>query len=110
MTSEAQTYHFLAASQAFLASEPLQEVLEERQRYYQEQDKPIDFYYILQPAFLDLPELAEIAQRIETPAAAVISTDVNFIRWLKLRLTFVEMGQFVAPSDHLSDPLQSQAS
>lgn len=109
MTAEGQTYHFLAASQAFLESEPLQEVLEERQRYYQEQDKPIDFHYVLQPAFLELPELAPIRHRIDLPAAAVVSTDVDFIRWLQLRLTLVEMGSFIAPTEHLPDPLRSQA-
>lgn len=105
--SQETYYYFLVASQSFMESEPLQEVLEERQRYYHENDKPIDFHYILQPAFLDLPELAEINQRVDKPAAAVVSTDVNFIRWLNLRLTFVEMGQFVAPTDQLGDPLRS---
>lgn len=108
MTAEGQTYHFLAASQTFMESEPLQEVLEERQRYYREQEKPIDFHYVLQPAFLELPELASIRRRIDPPAAAVVSTDVGFIRWLKLRLTLVEMGSFTAPTEQLPDPLRSQ--
>lgn len=110
MTAQVQTYHFLVASQAFLESEPLHEVLEERQRYYREHDKPIDFHYVRQPAFMDLPELAEINQRLEKPIAAVISTDINFIRWLNLRLTFVEMGSFDVPSDQGFDPLLSRAS
>ncbi len=107
--TEEQTYYFLVASQDFMESEPLQEVLEERQRYYQEQAKAIDFHYIQQPAFLELPELAEIRQQVTSPTAAVISTDIDFIRWLQLRLTLVEKGQFVWPNSHLNDPLASQA-
>ena len=107
--TEEQIYYFLVASQDFMESEPLQEVLEERQRYYQEKAKVIDFHYIQQPAFLELPELAEIRKQVAAPAAAVLSTDVDFIRWLQLRLTLVEMGQFVMPNPQLSDPLQSQA-
>lgn len=102
-----QTYYFVAASQSFLESEPLAEVLEERTRYYQEHAKPIDFHYLLQPAFLEAPELGEVNQRLNQPTAAVISTDPTFIRWLKLRLAFVEMGEFAAPSESIMDPLQS---
>ncbi|MDX2271361.1 MAG: DUF2488 family protein [Cyanobacteriota bacterium] len=106
MTS--QTYYFLAASQEFLQSEPLQEVLEERTRHYQEQGKAVDFYYVIQPAFLGSPALKPIAARLPEERAAVVSTDLDFIRWLKIRLTLVEMGEFVAPSNEIADPLASE--
>lgn len=39
-----QTYYYLVASQRFLfEEEPLAEVLKERTRHYQEQEKQIDF-------------------------------------------------------------------
>ncbi|GAB4218394.1 MAG: DUF2488 family protein [Synechococcales cyanobacterium] len=102
-----QTYHFVVASQAFLESEPLDEVLEERVRYYHEHNRPIDFFYVTQPAFLNAPEWQSLAAKTGSPAAAVISTDAQFIRWLIIRLTFVETGSFVAPSPTIPDPLAS---
>jgi hypothetical protein len=107
MSAVSQTYYFLAASQAFLESEPLQEVLEERTRHYQDHGRTIDFHYLFRPAFLQSPDLTAIADQLEKPAAAVVSTDANFINWLKVRLTFVESGSFVAPSEAIPDPLAS---
>jgi len=103
-----QTYHFVLASEKFLIEEePLDEVLKERTRYYQEQEKEIDFWLVRQPAFLDAPELADIKAQCPTPAAALVSTNPNFINWLKLRLEFVVTGSFQAPSDAIPDPLAS---
>ena len=104
--TSATTYHFVAASESFLTvEEPLEEVLRERVRYYQEQGKTIDFWLLRQPAFLEAPELASLAARVPRPAAAVVSTDGHFITFLKLRLEFVATGQFSAPSGSIADPL-----
>jgi hypothetical protein len=101
-------YHFVAASERFLTvEEPLEEVLRERVRNYQEQDKTIDFWLVARPAFLEAPEVASVAARVPRPAAAVVSTDAKFITFLKLRLEFVATGQFSAPSASISDPLAS---
>ncbi|NJK63508.1 MAG: DUF2488 family protein [Synechococcaceae cyanobacterium SM2_3_1] len=107
MVNDPQPYFFVAASQEFLESEPLQEVLEERTRHYSEHNKTIDFAYVVQPAFLSDPSLADIAAKLPQPAAAVISTDEQFIRWLTIRLTLVETGQFQAPTATVPDPYQS---
>lgn len=105
-----QTYYYLLASQHFLTEEePLEEVLKERHRYYQEQEKEIDFWLVTQPAFLEAPELAEVKAKCPQPAAAVISTNEQFITWLKLRLEFVVTGEFSAPSPSIPDPLASLA-
>jgi len=102
------TYHFVAASERFLCEEePLEEVLRERVRNYGEHDRPIDFWLVRQPAFLEAPQLAEIAAAVPRPAAAVISTDPSFITFLKLRLEFVARGSFEAPTAAISDPLAS---
>ena len=62
--TSATTYHFVAASESFLTvEEPLEEVLRERVRYYQEQGKTIDFWLVRQPAFLEAPELAVVSPR-----------------------------------------------
>lgn len=106
-----KTYYYVLASQRFLLEEePLEEVLKERTRNYHENEKEIDFWLVKQPAFLEAPQMAQVKQECPQPSAAVISTDRQFITWLKLRLEFVKTGEFQAPSEELPDPLASLAS
>jgi len=103
-----QTYYYLVASQKFLREEEdLDEVFSERIRNYQEQGKEIDFWPIDRPAFLDAPELASVKAKIPQPATGIVSTNKQFITWLKLRLEFVVTGEFTAPSVHIPDPIAS---
>jgi len=103
-----KTYYYLLASHKFLIEEePLDEVLRERTRNYQEQEKEIDFWLIHQPVFLDAPELAEVKAKCPQPSVAIVSTNSQFILWLKLRLEFVLTGEFQAPSATIPDPLAS---
>lgn len=105
-----QTYYFVLASQRFLLEEePFAEVLKERQRHYQEQKKAVDFWLVKQPAFLEAPEMQALKAQCPQPAAAVISTSPQFIQWLKLRLEYVLLGEFSAPSPAIPDPLASTA-
>ena len=102
------TYYYVAASQKFLLEEePFPEVIEERTRNYQEREKEIDFWLIKQPAFLEAPEMKDIKANIPQPAAAVVTTNKQLSTWLKLRLEYVAVGQFEAPSDTIPDPLAS---
>ncbi|MEB3176140.1 MAG: MgPME-cyclase complex family protein [Synechococcus sp.] len=102
------TYFFVAASERFLTEEePLEEVLRERARDYQEKGKEIDFWLVRQPAFLDAPDVKAAAGAVPRPAAAVVSTDATFIDFMKLRLEFVLKGSFSAPSASVPDPLAS---
>jgi hypothetical protein len=104
-----QTYYYVLASQKFLLEEePFAEVLKERHRHYQEQEKPIDFWMVKQPAFLEDPTMAEIKAKCPQPSVAVISTDSTFITWLKLRLEYVITGQFPAPTATIPNALASQ--
>jgi hypothetical protein len=64
---------------------------------------------IEQPAFLEATEMASIKKQIPQPAAAIITTDPNTMRWLKLRLEFVVTGEFTAPSTSIPQPLASLA-
>jgi hypothetical protein len=106
-----KTYYYVLASQHFLIEEePIEEVLKERTRNYHEQEKEIDFWLIKQPAFLESPEMANVKQECPQPAAAIISTNPQFITWLKLRLEFVKTGEFQAPSATIPDTLASLAS
>ena len=103
-----QTYHYVLASKHFLLEEePFEEVLRERTRNYQEQEKAIDFWLVVEPAFLEAPELAEIKAKCPQPAAAVVSTNPQFITWLKLRLEHVITGDFQAPSESIPDAIAS---
>ena len=103
-----QTYYYLVASQRFLREEEdLDEVFAERIRNYQEQGKEIDFWLIDRPAFLDAPELASVKAKVPQPATGVVSTNKQFITWLKLRLEFVATGEFEAPSVYIPDPIAS---
>ncbi|MGK7915671.1 MAG: MgPME-cyclase complex family protein [Prochloraceae cyanobacterium] len=105
-----QTYYFVLGSQNFLLEkEPLEEVFRERIRDYQEKNKEIDFWVVKQPAFLESPEFAEAKAKCPQPCAAIISTDPNFIIWLKLRLEYVIKGEFQAPSQTIPNPTASLA-
>jgi len=105
-----QTYYYVLASQRFLLEEePLDEVLRERTRHYHEQEKKIDFWLVRQPAFLEAPDMVDSRAKCPQPAAAIISTDPQFITWLKLRLEYVLTGEFQAPSDTIPDALTSLA-
>jgi Protein of unknown function (DUF2488) len=44
------------------------------------------------------------------PCAAVISTNQQFVIWLKLRLEYVITGDFEAPSESIPEPLASLVS
>lgn len=102
------TYYYVAASQRFLLEEePFEEVLQERYRRYKSEERAVDFWVIKQPAFLEAPELAETKAKCPQPAAAVVSTDKTFVTWLKLRLEYVAIGEFEAPTSTIPDPLAS---
>ncbi len=106
-----KTYYYALASQKFLIQEePTAEILKERTRHYHEQEKEIDFWLVKQPAFLESPEMSEVKAQCPKPAAAIISTNSQFITWLKLRLEYVITGEFQAPSQTISDPLASLTS
>lgn len=105
------TYYYILASQKFLLEEePLEEVLRERTRDYQDKGKTIDFWVVKQPAFLEAPEMASVKQQCPQPAVAIVSTNAQFITWLKLRLEFVLTGEFEAPSESIPEPLASLSS
>ena len=103
------TYYYVLASQKFLTEdEPIDEIFKERTRNYQENEKEIDFWLVKQPAFLDAPEMAATKAQCPLPAAAIVSTNKQFITWLKLRLEYVITGEF-QESATIPQPLASLA-
>ena len=106
-----EKYYYVLASQHFLIEEePIDEVLKERTRHYHEQEKEIDFWLVKQPAFLEIPEMKDIKKKCPQPAAAIISTNAQFITWLKLRLEYVITGEFSAPSQAIPNAIASLSS
>ena len=104
------TFFFVAASERFLTEEePLDEVLKERLRHYSEKGKEVDFWLVRQPEFLNAPALKMIRDQVPQPAAAVVSTDCNFITFMKLRLEFVLEGRFEAPTAEIPDAIASSS-
>ena len=110
--SDSQQYYFVAASRKYLCEDegkPLGETLSERRRNFEARNLEVNFWLIEQPAFLEAPELADIKKQIPQPAAAIVTTDENTMRWLKLRLEFVITGSFTAPTATIPDALASLA-
>jgi hypothetical protein len=110
--SDSKQYYFVAASRKYLCEDegkPLSETLAERRRNFAARNLEVNFWLIEQPAFLEDPELATIRKQIPQPAAAIITTDPNTMRWLKLRLEFVATGEFTAPSASIPDAFASLA-
>nr|QOS04496.1 hypothetical protein [Sarcopeltis skottsbergii] len=92
-------YYFAIASQNFLLQEePIEEILRERTNYYKNIHKDIDFWLVTNPHFINRPEFESIKTQLINPSAAIISLDQQFIQWLKLRISFVAMGNFIAES------------
>lgn len=101
------TYYYVLASQKFLLEEePIDEVLKERYRDYKEKGREIDFWVIKEPAFLEAPEMAEIKAKCPRPCVAIVSTNKQFITWLKLRLEYVITGEY-QQSETIPNPLLS---
>ena len=100
-------YFFVAASEKFLTvEEPLEEILKERERNYKENSKEIDFWLLKNPSFLQTKQFDNLATKLPSPPAAVISTDKKFITFLKLRLEFVAVGEFECPNAEITDPFK----
>nr|AUG32684.1 hypothetical protein PLO_708 [Paulinella longichromatophora] len=89
------TYYFVAASERFLThTDRLEEVFQERLYNYSRAGKPIDFWLVKNPKFLQLDTFQLMISAIPSPTASIISTDEKFIEFLKLRLEFVVKGTF----------------
>ena len=100
-------YFFVAASEKFLTvEEPLEEILRERIRNYNENKKEIDFWLLKNPSFLQTTQFVDLKAKISSPPAAVLSSDKKFITFLKLRLEFVAVGEFECPSAEITDPFK----
>ncbi len=106
-------YYFVIGSSKFLLkNEPLEEMLRERAQFLKREKKPITFWLIKSPKFLNSNQLSGIRSKLveaglsEVQLTAIVSLDQSFITWLKLRLQNVGEGSFIT-SDDISSPLAS---
>ena len=100
-------YFFVAASEKFLiVEEPIEEILKERIRNYEENNKEIDIWLLKNPSFLQTTQFVDLKAKIPSPPAAILSTDKKFITFLKLRLEFVAVGEFEFPNAEITDPFK----
>ena len=72
--------------------EHLAEVLRERRRYFQEKEKDMDFFIVPEPKWLD-EKIPDVAKRTKRPAAAIVSTDLVWITFVKLRVDRCYKGE-----------------
>jgi len=102
-------YYFILATKEFLFEiEPVEEVLRERAHYYSSRNKQVDFWILPSPGFLNTysNELKELTKNNSNEnLVAIVSTDPDFIYWLKLRYQNVLSGSFNAPTIKILQPL-----
>ncbi|KAL6978963.1 hypothetical protein U1Q18_020631 [Sarracenia purpurea var. burkii] len=103
---EASTkFYFAVANAKFMLDEEehFQELLFERLRNYEERNKEQDFWLVIEPKFLD--KFPNIAGRLKRPAVALVSTNAQWITFMKLRLDRVLSECYEA--DSLEEALAS---
>jgi len=96
-TTEEQRWGYVIANAKFMLDdeEHLAELLRERRRMFTEKEREMNFYIVPEPAWIEaLP--ADVKARLGRPAAAVMSTDLTWINFLKLRLDKVYKGEMDA--------------
>lgn len=104
-------YHFIIASNKFLLlDEPVEEILRERIQHYKKIKKPIDFWLVKSPKFIESVQMVNLTNMLPKNCSAIISTEENFITWLKLRFNNVATGNFIAPTNDIPRPLSSTSS
>ena len=99
-------YHFIIFEQKdIFKNETVEELLRERANYYINKNKLCDFWILLNPFFIKEPSFLEKLKltnycnkfkNTNLDFSVLVSTDIEFIKWIKLRIGFFE---------DLNDPL-----
>uniref|UniRef100_A0A7S1SUA0 Uncharacterized protein n=1 Tax=Tetraselmis chuii TaxID=63592 RepID=A0A7S1SUA0_9CHLO len=99
--TEEKSYVALCASADFffndVQNEAFAEQLRERVRFFGEQDREIDFFFVPEPAWLE--SKLEGAKRLGRPAVALVSTDHVWMSFMRLRLDRVLKADLKGMSD-----------
>eukprot|EP00243_Klebsormidium_subtile_P011613 TRINITY_DN666_c0_g1_i1.p1 TRINITY_DN666_c0_g1~~TRINITY_DN666_c0_g1_i1.p1 ORF type:complete len:231 (-),score=60.30 TRINITY_DN666_c0_g1_i1:336-1028(-) len=107
-TGDKVKYSFVVANAKFMLweEEDFVELMKERLRYYEEQNRELDFWLVYEPEFLE--DLPDITKRLGRPAVALVSRDATWITFMKLRLDRVLKGEFEA-SANAAEALKGEA-
>lgn len=101
-------YFVLASEDFFLKDEPFEEVLRERANYYTNENLPNDFWILFNPEFVKnyRKEVNKFINNDSRSIMSIISTNLDFIYWLKLRYQNVVIGEFNGPTNSILSPLR----
>ena len=99
-------YYILMSQKDFLENQVIEEILRERANFYFNQKKTKDFWILIQPTFLNNPELKEKVfktnfytqqkKNLENELnnnsffVSLVSSNKEFIQWISLRLGYFE--------------------
>jgi hypothetical protein len=106
-------YYFALGSREFLLEkEAVEEVIRERAYYYQLKNKPADFWILPSPEFWNYYQSQNTKKTSELEnlsdpknCVAIVSTNKDFICWIKLRYQNILSGSFLAPNSAIKSPL-----
>jgi hypothetical protein len=106
MSKELKKYYYILMSQKqMLENEVLEEILRERASYYFSKKRNLDFWVVISPDFVKSSEIKTKIKNTNFYAqqknsitynknydfySALISSDIEFIKWIKLRLGYFE--------------------
>jgi hypothetical protein len=93
-------YYYLAMTQkSMLRSHILEEILRERAHNYLFRRKSLDFWLLIAPEFLVTKEIKHKIELVNIPDlsfhSALISLDIDFLRWVQLRLGSFLSGEIL---------------
>ncbi len=92
-------YYFAIATKNFLMNEePIEEILRERTMHYKTLKKELDFWFVINPNFIEYTSVENFDYNPSCSYAAIISLDQKFVQWLKLRISFIAIGSFKSES------------
>jgi hypothetical protein len=100
-------YYYLILSQdEFLENQVIEELFRERMTYLINENKPIDFWIVMSPTFLQKEHLKnriistqffeqndQLFVKNKCYCTMILSTSIHYINWLKLRLGYFEQFQ-----------------
>jgi hypothetical protein len=98
-------YFLIATRDFFLYQEPIEEILRERIRHYNNLEKDIDFCLTANLSFLNSPDLRIIEKQLIKPSVAIVSLNPKFIDWLKLRTNYAIKGSFMSSRLQMNNSL-----
>ena len=97
-------FYIVMSQQDLLKNQVIEEIIRERNNYYINRNNSLNFWIIMSPSFLESDEIIktikktnffhsksnEIFKNNKFYNAVIISTDIEYINWLKLRLGYFE--------------------